>query len=410
MLPEIYMIKQHFDTPPAINCTETLKAELERVELKKIITPGSRVGIATGSRGIAHIAEIIKTVVTEVKDAGGKPFIIPAMGSHGGATPEGQKNVLYELGITEDSIGAPIDASMDTEKIGSLENDMPVYVAKSAMNADIVIVVNRVKPHTDFKDEIESGLMKMMVIGLGKQWGAREFHSHGKEAYHTLLVPVAREIMKKAPIKLGIAIVENQNHDTALIKALRTDEIEQEEKRLLVKAKEWMMTLPFKKIDVLIIEEAGKEISGVGVDPNVTGRFAWPEEKPPELPDIELMVTLDLTKAGNAVGMGLADIITKRFYKKIDFNATYMNALTSGIIGLTTGKMPIVMPSDKAAIELALSLLDRKEIKLVRIKNTLELERFWVSESLLSEAKNNPKLELIQGPKRMEFDVLGNLR
>lgn len=413
MYPVMYNVKQYFDAPPPIDCVKTIREEFERIGFKEIIKQGSKVAITAGSRGVTNIPLIIKTIVEEVKKAGGKPFIIPSMGSHGGATPEGQTRVLYDLGITEEYVGAPINAIMEVREVGKLENGMPVYVSRAALEADAVIVVGRVKPHTDFKDEIESGLMKMMVIGLGKQKGAQTIHAYAKEGYHKLLVPTARKIMEKAPIKLGVAIVENQYHETCLIKALKPEEIEDEERKLLVKAKEWIMKIPFKELDVLIVEKIGKNISGTGMDPNVTGRFAWPEEKPPELPNIRFIAALDLTKEteGNAIGVGLADVITKRLFDKINFHDTYMNALTAGAIGLIGAKIPVIMPTDRDAIELLFRLSNKQinEIKVMRIKNTLELATFQASEALLDEIKANEKLEIIGEGVEMQFDILGNL-
>lgn len=409
----MYNVKQYFDAPPAIDCVKTIREEFERIGFKDIIKPGSKVAVTAGSRGVTNIPLIIKTIVEEVKKVGGKPFIISSMGSHGGATPEGQTRVLYDLGITEEYVGAPINATMEVREVGRLENGMPVYVSRAALEADAVIVVGRVKPHTDFKDEIESGLMKMMVIGLGKQRGAQTIHAYAKEGYHKLLVPTARKIMEKAPIKLGVAIVENQYHETCLIRVIKPEEIEDEERKLLVKAKEWIMRIPFKELDVLIVEKIGKNISGTGMDPNVTGRFAWPEEKPPELPNIRFIAVLDLTKEteGNAIGVGLADVITKRLFDKINFHDTYMNALTAGAIGLIGAKIPVIMPTDRDAIELLFRLSNKQvnEIKVMRIKNTLELATFQASEALLDEIKANKKLDIVGEGVEMQFDILGNL-
>jgi hypothetical protein len=413
MYPNMADIRQYFDAPPAIDYKNVLLEELENADLKSVVKPGARVAITAGSRGVTNIADIIKTVVDEVKKVGGIPFIMPTMGSHGGATSEGQVRVLSDLGLTESFAGAPIVSSMDVKEVARLDNGKPVYVSKPALEADAIIVVGRVKPHTDFKDEVESGLMKMMVIGLGKQKGAQTFHSTGRYGYHNLLAPAARKIMENAPVKLGIAIVENQYHETALIKALKPDEIEREERKLLAKSKEWMMKIPFSQLDLLLVEKMGKNISGTGMDPNVTGRFAWPEEKPKDLPDIRMIVTLDLTKEteGNAIGVGLADIITKRLFDKINFNDTYMNSLTAGMIGIIGAKIPTVMPTDQDAIGLALRLLDKKneEVRVMRIKNTLELATFQVSEPLINEVEKNRKLELTGEIDEMQFNILGNL-
>jgi hypothetical protein len=406
-------VKQYFDAPTAIDFRKVIHGELARVGIKSIIKPSSRVAITAGSRGITHISDILKCVVEEIREAGGKPFIIPSMGSHGGATSDGQIRVLSDLGIREDYVGAPIEPTMEVKEVGKLDNGKPVYVSKVALGADSIIVVGRVKPHTDFKDEIESGLMKMMVIGLGKQRGAQTLHSNGQYGYHKMLVPTARMIMEKSPVKLGIAIVENQYHQPAIIKALKPHEIESEEKRLLKISKEWMMKIPFKNLDILIVEKMGKDISGTGMDPNVTGRFVFADEKPKDSPNIRLVIALDLTKEteGNAIGLGLADIITKRLFDKINYNDTYMNALTAGLVGALGVKIPPIIPTDKDTIELALTLLDKHDgsARIMRIKNTLELATFQVSEALLDEVKSNPKLEQIGEPAGMQFDILGNL-
>jgi hypothetical protein len=275
--PNMVEVRQHFDAPAAIDHKKVLYDELGAADLKSIVRPGARVAIAVGSRGIKNIPDIVRTIAEEIRKAGGQPFIVPSMGSQGGATSAGQTRILHHLGVKEDYVGAPIEASMEVKEMGRLDNGMPVYVSKAAVSADAIIVVARVKPHTDFKDEIESGLMKMMVIGLGKRKGAQTFHTYGLDAYHKLLVPTARKIMETCPIRLGVAIVENQYYETVVVRALKPHEIEDEEKKLLVKAKEWMMTIPFSQLDLLIVEEIGKNISGTGFDPNVTGRFAHPQ-------------------------------------------------------------------------------------------------------------------------------------
>ncbi len=417
MLPKMVRVRQKIYAPKIGDYTSALRSELEKAGLKERIKPGAKIAITAGSRGIAHIAEILATIVDEVKKAGGKPFIVPAMGSHGGATPEGQIAILKSLGITQESVGAPIYASMEVEEVGRLENGLPVYMDKLALRSDGIIVVNRVKPHTDFKGKIESGLMKMMVIGLGKQKGAETIHRYQLEGYHKLIPEAARLIMEKAPIIMGVAIVENAYHEIAAIRALKPDEIEREEAKLLELAKDLMARIPFKEIDVLIVDEIGKDISGVGMDTNVIGRF-WtsPKENEPRAPKIRRIVVLDLSEKshGNAVGIGLADITTKRVFSKIDFEATFMNCLTS--TWPEPAKIPPFLPNDRDAILMAIRCcgpIDPLKAKIVRIKNTLDLEYMWISESLCELVKQDKELskriEILGEPEEMQFDVLGNL-
>jgi len=416
IFPRMVEVRQKLPSQKLNDYISAIREELKKKKLHKKIKPGWRIAITAGSRGIAHYAEILATVVEEVKKAGGKPFLVPAMGSHGGATPEGQLEVLKSLGITPETVGAPIYSSMEVDEIGKLENGAPVYMDRIALKADGIIVVGRVKPHTDFKGKIESGLMKMMAIGLGKQKGAEMIHWYQSEGYHKLIPAAARLIMKKTPILLGLAVVENAYHEIAIVKALEPDEIEKEEMKLLEKAKELMARLPFKEIDVLIVEEIGKNISGVGMDTNVTGRFWLPGESDPRAPKIKKIVVLDLSEEthGNAIGIGLADITTKRLVSKIDYDATYVNCLTQG--STETAKIPPFLPNDRDAIATALRTcgpIDPRKAKVVRIKNTLELERFWISESLVELVKSDPELskrvEILSEPREMQFDVLGTL-
>lgn len=415
-LPRMVEVRQKIHAPRLEDFIGEIRKELNRVNLSEKIKPGDEIAITAGSRGIAHYREILSTVIGEVKKAGGKPFLVPAMGSHGGATPEGQLAVLRELEITSETMGVPIRATMEVDEIGRLENGVPVYVDRNALKADGIIVVNRVKPHTDFKGEIESGLMKMLVIGLGKQKGAEMIHSYRSEGYHKLLPEAARLMLKKLPIIVGLAIVENAFHEIAIVKAIEPENIEEEEKKLLKKAKSLIARIPFKDIDVLIIDEIGKNISGTGMDTNVVGRFWLPGEYEPSAPKIKRIVVLDLTEEtrGNAIGIGLADITTKRLVDKIDYQATFVNALTAGHV--EGSKTPVFLPNDREAITIALRTcgpIDPREAKVVRIRNTLNLERMWISEGLLKTLESDPelkeKIEVLGEPREMQFDILGNL-
>ena len=417
-LPKMAEIRQKVAAPKIEDHVTAIRKELQNAGLSEKIRPGAKIAVTAGSRGIAHIAEVLATVVDEIKKAGGEPFLIPAMGSHGGATPEGQVEVLRSLGVTPETVGAPIHASMEVDEIGTLSNGVPVYADRIALKSDGIVLVNRVKPHTEFKDRIESGLMKMMTIGLGKQKGAETVHGYQSEGYHKLIPMAARLILKKAPIMMGLAIVENAHGEIAVIKALRPEQIETEEMKLLEKSKDLMARLPFKEIDVLIIEEMGKNISGLGMDTNVTGRIwmVMPDEIDPRAPKIRRIVVLDLAEEshGNATGLGLADITTEKLVSKIDYNATFVNCLTGTWPEL--GRTPPFLPNDRDAIRMGIRTcgpIDPEKARIVRIKNTLELERMWISESLYEAVKADKelseKIEVIHEPREMQFDVLGNL-
>lgn len=416
LLPKMVKIRQKMPTMKVDDLVNTIRNELRLAGLYQKVHRGTRVAITAGSRGIASYPLIMTTIVEEVKRAGGEPFLIPAMGSHGGATSEGQLEILRSLGITPDSVCAPICSSMDTEELGKLEDGQPVYVDKMALSADGIIVVNRVKPHTDFKDRIESGLMKMMAIGMGKRKGAEMIHRYQSEGYHKRIPTVARLIIDKAPILLGLAIVEDAHHEVAVAKALKPEEIDVEEAKLLEKAKGLTAKIPFKEIDVLIVDEIGKNISGVGMDTNVIGRFWIPGESMPDAPKIKRIVVLDLSDEshGNATGIGLADITTTKLANKIDLRATATNCLTASWPEL--GKIPIHLPDDFEAILAALHAcgpIDSKRAKIVRIKNTLELDQMLISENLYELIMSDPnlsrRLEVLGEPTEMLFDSLGML-
>jgi len=415
-LPKMVEIHQSIPSLKLDDFVSKIRKELKKAGLANKIKPGAEIAVTAGSRGVAHYPEILAIVVEEIKKAGGKPFLIPAMGSHGGASPEGQVSILRDLGVTAETVGAPIRATMEVDFVGELGNGSPVYVDRNALKADGIVVVGRVKPHTDFKGEIESGLMKMIVIGLGKQKGAEMIHRFKSEGYHKLIPEAAKLIMKKAPIILGLAVLEDAYHDIAVVKAIEPEDIEREEKKLLGKAKTLLARIPFKDIDVLIIDEIGKEISGAGLDTNVVGRFWLPGEVDPLSPNIRSIVVLDLSEEthGNAIGMGLADITTQRLVSKIDYQSTFVNALTSG--HPLCAKTPVFLPTDRDAITIALQtsgVIDTQKAKVVRIKNTLRLEKMWISETLYEEVKADTKLQktlkIAGEPREMQFDVLGNL-
>lgn len=361
------------------------------------IAQGAHIALAVGSRGIANLKRIVKAVADWVKAQGGEPFIVPAMGSHGGATAEGQRAVLEGYGITAAAIGAPILSSMTVVELPRGDLAHPVYMDKCAYESDGVILINRVKVHTDYHGAIESGLMKMAVIGLGKHRQALAIHGYGLRGLKELLVPTARQVLQSGKILLGVAIAENAYDETAQIRALLPAEIEREEMQMLDWVKANMPKLPVRQIDVLIVDEFGKDISGVGIDPNIIGRIKIPGEPEPEYPNITSIMLLDLTDGshGNAIGMGLADIITRRVFDKIDFRATYENVVTSSF--LDRGFIPIIVDDEQTGLAYALrsrGLADLNRPRIIRIKNSLHLEELWVSQAILEEVRGRDDIEI----------------
>ncbi len=415
-LPKMAKVRQVFDQPVIKDIPAEIKEELRRKHLKDRVKPGQRIAVTAGSRGVANIPLILKTVVAELRAAGAEPFLLAAMGSHGGATPEGQIEVLRSLGVTEGQVGAPIEAGMEVEAIGSLQDGVEIYLSRVALEADGVFVVGRVKPHTDFKGDIESGLLKMMAIGLGNQKGAEMIHWHRYDGYHRILPEAGKLIAEETNVVMGLAVLENAHHMTAAIHALHPEEFYTEEKRLQEKAKDLLPRLPFNDIDVLVVEEIGKNISGVGMDTNVTGRFWMPGEDDPRAPSVKKLAVLDLTEEthGNAIGIGLADVTTRRAFEKIDYHQTYVNCLTQG--SGETGKIPPFLANDRDAIATAIRIsgpIRPEDARVVRIKNTQELETLYISEALVDELRASPglrkRLVLVDEPREMQFDVMGYL-
>ena len=413
LLPKMHRIRQTFDRPLVKDIREAVNTELTRLSLHKRIKPGGRIAITAGSRGIANMAEILKTVADRLKALGADPFIFPAMGSHGGATSGGQLALLAHYGVTEKAMGVPILASMEVSEIGKTEDGVPVYIDRYAGEADHIVVINRIKPHTKFKAPIESGLMKMMAIGMGKQKGADYYHKAALHyTFYKIIVDAGLEVLKRAPVLCGLGIVENAYDETAKIVALELDALEKEEKKLLEEAKRLMPRLPFNEIDLLIVDEIGKDISGVGIDPNVTGRNRDLIGVFPHPTNVKRIFVRDLTSHsnGNATGIGLVDITTKRLVEKINYQAMYMNTITG--ISLEKAAVPMHFETDREAIEVALGsigLIPPEQSRIVRIKNTLCLDEVEVSEVFQKELAGRRDLEKIGGPSAITFDDRGNL-
>jgi len=389
-----------------------VRSELERLDLSSRIEPGAKVALTAGSRGITNIAKITGIVVQYLKDIGGKPFIFPAMGSHGGATAEGQLEVLKGLGITEEALGCPIRATMEVIELGRTPSGIPVFVDRYAAEADHILLINRIKPHTAFTGRIGSGLLKMMAIGMGKQRGARAAHRFAFQiGLERAILEIAQVMMKGLPILGGLAIVEGFHHETAHLEALRPEEFFDREPELLEQAKELMSHLPFVELDLLIVDEAGKDLSGTGMDTQVIGRQCILGEPEPEEPRIKRIYLRALSRGteGNALGIGLADFVHTRVVEAMDLEQTYINALTG--TGPEKARIPPHFESDRTAIKWALATigpLEPREARVLWIKNTLNLAEFSVSEALIPEAEGDPELELGE-PRPLAFDGAGNL-
>jgi len=412
VIPPLAEVEQVFETECLADTAETLREHLQRPEIKATIKSGMSIAITCGSRSPIDIVPITKTVVDFVKEQGAKAFIFPAMGSHGGATDEGQKEMLASLGITEESMGCPIRSSMQTVHLADLEDGRPVYIDKYASEADGIIVINRVKAHTSFTADYESGLIKMCAIGLGKQYGAEIAHANGLLAMGPEVEAFGVKVLTDAKILFGVGFVENAFHRTYDIRAMLPDEILKEEPAMLKKAKELSARIAFEYLDVLVIDEIGKDIAGPGFDPHVLHLYVVGHPKNNEGRRAKRIVALDLTHAshGCAMGGGTVDLITKRFVDKVDRNATYCNSLTNKY--LEPSKLAPYFDTDKLSIQAALKTLlklDYETLRMVRIKNTLDLKRIWISPALLEEARTMQNIKIISEPKPLPFDEKGNL-
>jgi antitoxin (DNA-binding transcriptional repressor) of toxin-antitoxin stability system len=409
-IPKFCRVRQKFADFKIANVEAEVRKKLQRSGTLDRIKPGQSIAITAGSRGVTNIVTILQTIVAAVQRVGGKPFIVPAMGSHGGATAAGQLDVLTSYQITEKNIGCPIRSSMDTIQVGISEYGKPVHIDQNAVNADGIIIVGRVKPHTAFRGRYESGLLKMITIGLGKQFGAEICHADSIKYMEQNVTSIARVALENCRIRFGVAIVENAYDATRRIEAVPAEKFFEEEPLLLEEAKRNLAAILIDEVDVLIVDEIGKNISGSGMDPNITGTFATPYASGGIKK--QKTVVLDITDEshGNTLGLGMADYSVQRAFAKMDFEKTYPNALTSTIIGPI--KIPMILANDKLAIQAAIQTcnkIDYANPRIVRIKNSLEIGEILISESLLQEAQTNPQLEVLEGPRELEFDNEGNL-
>lgn len=396
-LPKMIKVEQIFETQEVTNFARTIKEELHRQEIKPLIKPNMNIAIAVGSRGIYNLDNIVKNLIYYLKEMGANPFIVPAMGSHGGATAEGQREVLINYGIIEEKMKAPIKSSMEVVKIGETKNKVPVYVDKIANESDMIIPVARIKPHTDFEGKIESGICKMLAIGLGKHKGCSTLHSQGFDTFSRLIPEVGEIILKNTPIGFGLALIENAYDKTAKIKAVAASNVLKEEPILLEQAKKLMPKILVPEIDVLIVERIGKDITGAGMDPNIIGRTTKGKIEGFDGPSIQRIIVLGLTKVthGNACGIGLADFTTKDVAKEIDCDSTYTNVIASG--NPEAGRIPVAMNNEKEAIIAAIQCcyrIDKNNPKIVRIKDTLNLKTIFISENMSDYVFQNKRLKM----------------
>ncbi|MCY4410411.1 MAG: hypothetical protein OXC27_08095 [Caldilineaceae bacterium] len=400
-LPETLLaVHQNFDTPQVDDIHAAVGKALTQSGIMVPMQPGDSVAIGAGSRGIANLASIVRAAVDHLKAAGMKPYVVPAMGSHGGATVEGQKEILAGMGVTEDAMGVEIRATMEVAEIGRIPDGPAVCQGKDSMAADHAVLVSRIKPHTDFRSHLESGPSKMCVIGWGKQHGASMMHSGGGRNFQMYLEPAARVYETNTNFRGAICPVENAFEDTALIAGLTAAEVgTKTEADLLVKAKDYLAQIPFDAVDILVVRDLGKNISGTGMDTNVISRLSIPRQ--PEnfgKVDVAIITVLDLTEEthGNVSGLGLANVTTARVARKIDWQATYMNAVTSGIFSATRSHLPLTFADDERTLQVALRICAEPHdaAKMVFIRDTLTLEDFYVSPSLRAEVESHPRLTI----------------
>ncbi len=414
MPPKMVTVRQALKSCPLPDIETAIRAEIEALQLPDRTKPGQSVAVGCSSRGIANYGLIVATLVKSLQNLGLQPFLFPAMGSHGAATAEGQKRVVENQGLTVEKLGVPIKSSLDTVKIGQLDNDTPVLIDRFAHEADHIVIANRIKSHTEFTHAFESGLMKMLAIGMGKEEGATRYHKAFMiEGYPAIIERVATTILSTGKFLFGLGIVEDGMLQTAKIAAFGTEDLIQGEIELLKLAKKLEPKLPFEDIDVLIIDEMGKDISGSGFDAKVVGRINMPLVSPePEAPRIKRIVVLNLTDVsnGNADGVGSADFITRKLYEKIDMNSLYVNALAGS--EPEHARIPMVMESARASIEAGMNTIgkiDENEIKVMRIRNTKELSVVEVSTTYTDQLKARPDIEVIGTPKPFSFDRHGEL-
>lgn len=403
--PALYRVKQLFDDTAVVDLAAAVREQCANFDPLRRVVPGRRVAIAVGSRGIDRLGELVAALVGVFKQHGLRPFVLPAMGSHGRATAEGQKELLRDLGVSEARVGAPIVSNMATVALGRLPSGAEVFMAADALEADLLFVVNRVKPHTAFRAEVESGLCKMLCVGCGKREGALSLHKAG---LGTHIVPAAELIMSRLPVLGGLAVVENSLDRVCRLQIAEPGAFVATDRELLGAARRLLPRIPLQALDILVVDQIGKNISGAGLDPNVIG--FWRRDGGERDPDYGILILLDITREshGNALGIGMGDLTTRRLVDQIDYEATYTNVMTAG--KWRSGSTPLTLANDRQAIDLALSKAARPEaVRMARIRNTLHLETFWVTGALLPELRTQPGVQVDEEPRPLTFGADGSI-
>ena len=409
-IPKMVRIREKFEGTALEDVAAAVRKELNREEVIARIHPGMTIALTAGSSGVDNIPLVIKETATFIQEHGAKPFVIPAMGSHGGSTAEGQLAIVHEYGVTEDYVGCPVIATMDTVKIGELDDGRPIMINRLAAEADAIISINRIKAHTAFHGRYESGVMKMLTIGLGCQFGAQVCHRQGIMHLGPNVEKFAFGILRNANVILGIGLIENAFDQTAMVRVMTKEQIPVEEPVLLEKAKSLMAKILFPEVNVLVVDYIGKNISGEGMDPNVAGRWIVPNIQGGI--NAQRIAVLDITDEtlGNVVGLGMADTCSKRVVEKMDRDQTYPNSLTSTVTCLC--RIPMYFDTQKLTIQAAIKMtagVEPADVTMIRIRDTLSLGEIWISENLIPKAKENPLIEIIGEPEEMVFNDDGDL-
>jgi len=403
-IPPMYKVRQTFYVNPLEDIEGVCREQIESLPRLDKLAPGAGIAVAVGSRGIAEIGRITAAVVKTLKDRGFEPFIVSGMASHGRATDAGQAQLLAELGVTEATVGCPVRAGVDVVEIGTIDSGLSVYMDRIASEADGIVMINRIKTHTAFHADYESGLVKMLAIGLGNDIGAKSCHQlgFGKMAEH--IVEMTRVKLEKMPVLFGVAVIEDGAENVSMLEIVDADAIMEREPELLKISKSYMPSIGIDNIDVLVVERMGKEISGDGMDPNITGRYATPYAAGG--PSISKLAILSVTEKshGNVIGVGQADICTKRLFDAADLETTYVNSLIATVTSVA--RLPMILPTDYDAVRAAIltcNIMDFNTVRLVRIRDTLHLQELLVSEALVSEVSARDNVVSVEGPVEMGF-------
>jgi hypothetical protein len=412
-IPSVVHLRQTHPQPAVADVPGEVRRLWQASGLRRRIKPGDRVAVGVGSRGVANLQAMVRTTLDVLRDLGAKPFVVAAMGSHGGATPDGQRELLASYGVSEAELGVPVKTDMTAVRIGTNSWGEPVWWDKNAFEADAVVTLSRVKPHTDFRGRFESGILKMLVIGLGKRDGASQHHRWGVRGLRDMIPDTGKVILEKTPFVASLAILENAQEQTAKLRVVEKEEVFDVEPGLLDESRQLMGRLPFDRLDLLVIGEMGKNYSGAGIDPNVIGRLLMETEPEFESPKITRICLLDLSPEshGNGTGVGLADLTTDRLLASIDPVPFRMNNLTACF--LWRSKLPFAFPTDRECIEMGLATCwqpDLAKVRMAVIPNTLEVAELWVSQPLAEEARRRPHLEVGGEPRPLPFDAGGTLQ